>query len=76
MSNEPLVTLPLSDYQLLIQRVNEKASHDLTIGRIYEIEIGGVKEIYYCTSKVDKTFHFVSGGIELKYIVITLNEKL
>lgn len=52
------------------------AAQDLTIGRVYNITVEGVTDIYRCKTKVNKTFSFVSGGLELKHIEITLNENL
>jgi hypothetical protein len=76
MSTQPIVSIPLSDYQDLVRRVNMVAVQDLTVGRVYDIKVEGVKDIYQCKSKADKTFHLVSSGFKIKHIEITLNENL
>lgn len=74
MRKEVTVSLPLSEYQNLIRRVNEKDAHDLRIGRTYEITVDGEEANYLCQSRFENIFEFVSGGMKRRHIKITINE--
>jgi len=76
MSIDVTVSLPLGVYQDLIRRVNEKDAHDLRIGRVYQITVEGETENYLCQSVGGNTYSFVSGGMKLKHIKITINDNL
>ena len=76
MSKEVTVSLPLSDYQDLVRRVNGKEAPFLIVGRRYEVELNGNRLPATCQSVSDGKYQLVcANGIETVRINISLEKQ-